>query len=122
MTDEYQSSRFFPPTKPDEQEWEKFRSRVGHTQSQSDDGHLIERRVLDLERRLNSVEIMLTARLEQMASHYQHMASVLDTMQKTITQLVTRVEFAPIKFLVYALCASLLAGVVGAALSRLWIK
>lgn len=46
----------------------------------------------------------------------------LNTLEETITRLVSRAEFAPVKLIAYGLAGSILAGVVGAILSKVLVR
>jgi hemoglobin-like flavoprotein len=50
------------------------------------------------------------------------LAERIEHMQETIDKLVTRHEFDPVKMLVYGLVGSVLAGAVGALLSKIFVK
>ena len=43
-------------------------------------------------------------------------------IEKTLVTLVTKIEFTPIKIIVYGLCGSILTGVIGALLTKILIK
>lgn len=65
------------PFKPTQQGWEQLRQSVAE---QHQEGDSIERRVARLETRLIAVEVSIAAKLEALASSYQHIASVFDRM------------------------------------------
>lgn len=46
----------------------------------------------------------------------------LETMEKGISQLVTRYEFMPVKMIVYGMVALMLSGMAGALVSMVLIK
>ena len=46
----------------------------------------------------------------------------VDSLKTVVTTLVTRLEFAPIKLVVYCLCGCILTAVIGAIISKVLIK
>lgn len=46
----------------------------------------------------------------------------LEVIDERLTGLITRIEFTPIKLIVYGLCASILTGVIGALLTKVLTK
>ena len=43
-------------------------------------------------------------------------------IEKTLGTLVTKIEFTPVKILVYGLCGSVLTGVIGAIMTKVLTK
>lgn len=60
--------------------------------------------------------------LYEQRSQIKILTAQVDALQLIITTLVTRPEFTPVKLIVYGLVGSLLAGVVGALLSKILTK
>jgi hypothetical protein len=94
-------------TKP-ELPWQRLRREVEENQMVD----IPEDRLRAVEKKLQELEVSLVRQLEALTAAYQHIASALD-------QLVTKGEFAPIKLIVYGMTACVIAGAVGAVLSRL---
>ena len=67
--------------------------------------------------------------LREISGKVSHLEAQVESLKTTaaglkegIDKLVSKAEFAPVKLIVYGLCASVLTGVIGALLSRVLIK
>ena len=95
-----------------EQPWQKLRREVEEHQMSD---HSTETRLSALENKLHQIELSLSRQLEALTAAYQGMAKALD-------QLVGRAEFLPVKYIVYGVTGSVVAGAVGAIVSRMLMK
>ena len=75
----------------------------------------IEDRIHGAERRADKADSRIEA-LETLIE--QHMKSI----DANVAKLVTQYEFAPVKLLVYGMCACILTGFLGAVLSKVFTK